>query len=253
MATEAEPYTAIPGFFEKSPGQLSARGGPMEYSPMVTAMARGALNLFFSDIIIEDADIERYILANPAVVVPTHRSKFDMSLMSYLGKICGEGQPYFLSKRENMEKPLKAKFFGKMRTFPIDRDMPGQNWSTIFAKWSKFALCDGAEFEGTEGFENLVDKPRKLVIFGEGTRKTGSVVETMFAGPLVAAKRNKALILPVGIAGTDQLGFRDFRSIAVVTVGEAYEVTDMRDTATLVERVQEQFDRANAILLERAE
>jgi 1-acyl-sn-glycerol-3-phosphate acyltransferase len=238
-----KPYTAIPGYFDKSPAELSCKGGPMEYSPLVTALARRTLNAAFSDIIIEDADVETYMQTGPAVVVPTHRSMLDMSILSHLGELSGEGQPYFLSKRENMDNPLTARFFGKMRTFPIDRDMPGQNWTSVLAKWSRFALSNGADY--ADKYPELVDKPRKEVIFGEGTRKKGPVVESMHNGPLIIAKRNKALILPVGIAGTDQFRLRDARGIAVVAVGDPFEVTNIKDDEILVVKVQEQFDLAN--------
>jgi 1-acyl-sn-glycerol-3-phosphate acyltransferase len=233
MSKLDKPYTAIPGYFDKSPQELTAPGEAMEYSKYVTAIGRSIVGAMVNQYFIEPEDLVRYQSVGPAVLVPPHRSTVDLSAMSELGVRSGEGQPYFLSKRENMNNPLTARFMGQMRTFPIGRDMDDPRWATIFGKWSRFALTD---------------EKMKLVIFGEGGRKDGPTVQEMFSGPLVAAKRNKVPIIPIGIYGTDAIKIRKGRFPVQVTVGEPYMVTDMKATEELRLKVQEQHDRANLLL-----
>ena len=239
--TYTKPYTAIPNYLEKTPEELACPGGPMEYSARFTHGVVSATGLLIADLFIDETEVERWQAAGPAVVVPNHRSFLDLTAIGKLGEMSGEGQPYFLSKRENMNNRISAKVYGKMRTFPIDRDMPGLEWQTALIRWCRFAVTSNVK---------LQKEAMKLVIFGEGERKKGRVVDDMFSGPLVAAKKNRVPILPIGIAGTDGVSLLNGRPSVVVAVGMPYEVSSIRDKELMIKRTQEQVDRAYAILEE---
>ncbi|MFT4532188.1 MAG: 1-acyl-sn-glycerol-3-phosphate acyltransferase [Candidatus Saccharimonadales bacterium] len=235
MTTDANPYKGIKNYLDREPRELCEPGHALSYSPAITGTARFITGLAVAEIIISPKSLENYASAGPAVVVPDHRSKFDLTAMGTLGNRGGEGQPWFLSKRENMEQRTMAFLYGKMRTFPMDRDMIDPRWRTMLMKMGKHILGSDEE-EGQQA--------SKLVIFGEGGRKEGAMVKEMMPGSLILAKKNDVPIIPVGIAGTDQRRIRDGRLTIVIEVGEPYEVGRIKDTDLLRDRVQEMKDSA---------
>lgn len=240
MTKEIVPYTAIPEFLNRTPQELSSPGKEMEFYPRLTAMARIATGSLVKEFIIEDKEIERYQNAGTCLVAPSHRSFLDITAVAELSERSGEGQPYFMSKRENMDNKLSAWFFGHMRTFPIDRDMADRRWQTAFMKWGRFAMGNDID----RGEQN-----KKMVMFPEGTRKEGDTIEELEQGTLVLAKRVGVPILPIGVY-TSHLGFTLKRPTLMVTVGEPFKA-GMRDLDLLAAKIQEQYDRAKFIIENR--
>ncbi len=232
MSEIIKPYTAIPDYLDKTPQELSAPGQPMEFSPEWTSFVRQATGKFVKRFIIDDQEIERYQQAGTALTTPSHRNFLDMTAMAELGELSGEGQAFFLSKRENMNNWLTARIFAPMRTFPIDREMTDPRWATAFIKWGRYAM-------GTDVKKGEQD--RKLVMFPEGTRKEGHHIEDLLPGTLVMARRLKVPVLPVGIA--TQREKKSPRPTVLVTVGEPFEA-GIKDLDVLAWKMQEQYDRA---------
>lgn len=233
MSKEPKPYTAIPDYFEKSPQELSAPGQPMEFSAEWTSFVRKATGLFVKRFIINEDETNRYQEAGTCLVTPSHRNFLDMTALAELAEVSGEGQAFFMSKRENMDNWLTARIFAPMRTFPIDRDMTDPRWATAFIRWGRFAM--GTDIENGE-------QDRKLVMFPEGTRKEGDLIEDLLPGTLILARKLKVPVLPIGIA--NQREKWSLRPTVLVAVGEPF-LPGRGDLDLLAEKMQEQYDRAN--------
>ena len=233
-----KPYTAIENYLDRTPRELTSAGKELEFSPFVTATVRIATSLAAHKILIDDQDIEQYKEAGTVVVAPTHRSFLDMAALAKLGKVSGEGQPYFMSKRENMENAFTVRLYGKMRTFPIDRDMSSDpRWQPMFLKWGRFVLGSNSD---------AGEQDMKLVIFPEGTRKDGDIVEDVLPGANLIARRNRVPMLPIGIVKGRVRGYHA-RPTVVVTVGEPFEAP-LRDLDIVASKLQEQYNRGLHIL-----
>ena len=100
--------------------------------------------------------------------------------------------------------------------------------------------------------EEVLHRGESMVMFPEGTRQYGPVVEAakMHAGPAFVAARAGVPIVPMGIAGTDRAmphGARWIRPVKVViVVGEPIvpPVVDGRVPRRLVDELTEEVRRA---------
>ena len=231
-------YNAIPGYFERTPQELTAPGEFMEYSELVTNISRTITGLAMN-VVIEDDEIRRYQEAGTVLVSPTHRSFLDITAMSLLSDMSGEGQPYFMSKRENMSNIVTAWLFSKMRTFPIenkiDKLSADSRWGIKFMQWGRFCLGDNLD----KGQQDS-----KLIMYSEGTRKTGDVVEDLEEGSYVLSRLCKVDVLPVGIYSSYygvMNTLRHGRPITYVAVGEPIKPKKLEE---IQESMQAQYDRA---------
>jgi 1-acyl-sn-glycerol-3-phosphate acyltransferase len=114
----------------------------------------------------------------PFIVSPVHRSNIDTPLVA---AVTGR-RIHYMGKQEMWKYKLSAAFFTAMGGFPVNRDAPGREW----LQRSVEALKTG------EG----------LVIFPEGTRRSGPIVEDMHEGAAYVSTKTGAPIIPVGIGGS---------------------------------------------------
>lgn len=118
---------------------------------------------------------------SPFIVVANHLSNNDPPLMSAV-----VGRPTaFLAKEELYDFPFVRQFCLYFGAISVDRDRPGP--STFKAVKKAF------------------EAGWNLGLFIEGTRsKTPGMLGTPHEGPAYFARANKALIVPVGLVGTDK-------------------------------------------------
>ena len=143
--------------------------------------------------------------------------------------------------------------------------------------WGKYRLADKF-FDALGGFpvnrgtadrdalrkcQTVLENGEPLVMFPEGTRQSGDVVQELYDGPSFVACRTGAPILPIGIAGAEDAlptGTKMLRPVKLVmVVGEPIPAPPIEPgarptrrqvkehTALLRTRIQEEFDRARAI------
>ncbi len=118
-----------------------------------------------------------------------------------------------------------------------------------------------ADREALRVCQEVLEQGEPLVMFPEGTRQSGPVVEKVFDGPAYLAARMKVPIIPVGIGGSELAmpkGSKLLRPVrTMVIVGEpihAEPSTTGRVTRSSVRRLSEQlraevqrlFDEAQA-------
>jgi 1-acyl-sn-glycerol-3-phosphate acyltransferase len=119
------------------------------------------------------------------ILAPNHSSYFDHYLVETV-LFSARGKPtWFLTKSEAFDKPISRFWHNVMRCIPVDRGRPT---AATLARIGQ-ALADG----------------RALVIYPEGTRGPGDRLLPFKDGAFWFAVRHDVAVIPVGIAGADQV------------------------------------------------
>lgn len=125
--------------------------------------------------------IEHLKTAPPVIIAPVHRSNLDSVIVGVLKG----GRLPTLSKASLFKfKPLGWWIAG-LGAIPLDRD--------------------AADREATTAARQVLDAGKPLMIFPEGSRKSGREISELFDGTAWIAAKAKAAIVPVGIAGTEAI------------------------------------------------
>jgi 1-acyl-sn-glycerol-3-phosphate acyltransferase len=118
--------------------------------------------------------------SGPFVVAPVHRSNIDFLLV---GALTGKRMRYIGKDSLWRWAPL-GRFISALGAFPVRRG--------------------AADREALRICMQVIENGEPLVMFPEGTRRTGPVVEEVFAGPAYVAARTGVPLVPVGIGGSEQ-------------------------------------------------
>lgn len=123
---------------------------------------------------------DRLPTVGPYVLCPVHRSLVDfmVAVMAVPRRI------RFMAKDSLWGMPRLGRFIESMGAFPVNRDHP-----------DRMALRRA---------EAAIALSEPVVMFPEGTRRRGSVVEDLHLGPAFVACRTRVPLVPVGIGGTDR-------------------------------------------------
>jgi 1-acyl-sn-glycerol-3-phosphate acyltransferase len=115
----------------------------------------------------------------PVILAPVHRSFADFGFTSF----CSRRKLFFMTK----DSMWKNKFLGRMLltlgAFPVHRE--------------------SADREALQRAEEVLLRGQVLVLFPEGTRRSGPVIEDLMEGAAFLSARTGAPILPIGIGGSD--------------------------------------------------
>lgn len=114
------------------------------------------------------------------IIAPVHRSYVDTLLAGYVTR----RRARYLAKEEIFAKPWAAKLFTSLGGFRVKRGAPDRE---------ALRLC-----------EQVLANGEPLVLFPEGTRRSGPVVEDLFGGAAWVALRANVPIVPVGIGGSER-------------------------------------------------
>ena len=117
--------------------------------------------------------------SGPFILSPVHRSNIDTPLVA----ACTSRKVHYMGKQEMWKYKLSAAFFTAMGGFPVNRG--------------------AADREALRTCVEYLTRGEPLVIFPEGTRRSGPVVEEMFEGAAYVATKTGAPIVPVGIGGSE--------------------------------------------------
>jgi 1-acyl-sn-glycerol-3-phosphate acyltransferase len=124
---------------------------------------------------------ERIPLSGPFILAPVHRSILDTPIAGALTR-------------------RRLRFMGK-----------DSMWKTRFGAWFLSSLGGFPVTRGTADREALrrcitvLEGGEPLVVFPEGERKSGPLVQPLFDGAVYIAARAKAPIIPVGIGGSERV------------------------------------------------
>lgn len=116
----------------------------------------------------------------PFVLAPVHRSNLDFLLAAFVAK----GRMRYMGKASLWKIGILGKFFTMLGAFPVHRGT---------ADRASLRTC-----------MQVIDNGEPLVMFPEGTRRSGDKVEDIFDGPAYVAARTGVPLVPVGIGGSDR-------------------------------------------------
>jgi 1-acyl-sn-glycerol-3-phosphate acyltransferase len=122
---------------------------------------------------------ENIPLSGPVLIAPIHRSNVDFAFTLFISP----RKVFFMAK----DGLFKIKWFG-----------------TLLAHLGAFPVHRSAQTdrESMKAAEEVLRQGQALVLFPEGTRKEGRVVETLNDGAMFIAARTGATVVPVGIGGS---------------------------------------------------
>ena len=115
------------------------------------------------------------------ILAPVHRSNVDFALTSILTR-----RPMRFMGKDSIwkSKPL-GRFVSMLGAFPVHRG--------------------SADRDALRACTDIVNGGSPLVMFPEGTRCTGPVIEELFDGTAFVASRTQVPIIPLGIGGSEAM------------------------------------------------
>jgi len=144
--------------------------------------------------------LENIPAEGPFILSPVHRSNVDTPLVSLMGSRALR----FMGKEAMWKLRLSDWFFTSMGGFPVSRGTPDR--------------------EALRACERLLADGQALVIFPEGTRRSGPVVNELYEGPAYLAAKLQVPIVPVGIGGSEGAmpkGAKGIRPVKIsIVIGE---------------------------------
>jgi 1-acyl-sn-glycerol-3-phosphate acyltransferase len=115
----------------------------------------------------------------PVILAPVHRSFADFGFASF----CSKRKLFFMTK----DSMWRSKFLGRLLlycgAFPVHRE--------------------SADREALQRAEEVLKRGQVLVLFPEGTRREGAVIEDLMEGAAFLSARTGAPIVPIGIGASD--------------------------------------------------
>lgn len=169
------------------------------------------------------------------IVAPVHRSNLDAPLIG------GVSRRRFraLSKESLFGNRLATAFMASIGAFPVRRG--------------------AADREAMRAAERILRSGEQMVVFPEGTRQKGPKVTGVFDGMSYLAHKTGAVVVPVGVAGTEEAmgtGRRlPRRTRVAICAGPPIRTPEgrmsrpelTRFSEMVAQRLQEVFDEAQAL------
>jgi 1-acyl-sn-glycerol-3-phosphate acyltransferase len=115
----------------------------------------------------------------PFILAPVHRSNIDFFLVAALTKT----RMRYMGKDSLWKSALLGRFIDALGAFPVRRG--------------------SADREALRICMQVIENGEPLVMFPEGTRREGDLVDEVFDGPAYVAARSGVPLVPVGIGGSD--------------------------------------------------
>jgi 1-acyl-sn-glycerol-3-phosphate acyltransferase len=115
----------------------------------------------------------------PVILAPVHRSFADFGFAAF----CSKRKLFFMTKDEMWKNKYLGKLLLTVGAFPVHRE--------------------SADREALQRAEEVLRQGQVLVLFPEGTRRAGAVVEDLMEGATFLSARTGAPIVPIGIGGSD--------------------------------------------------
>jgi 1-acyl-sn-glycerol-3-phosphate acyltransferase len=144
--------------------------------------------------------------SGPVILAPVHRSFMDFFVASEVTK----RKIFYMAKDDLWHSRLLGSFLDSVGAFPVNRS--------------------GTDRLALERAQDVLERGEVLILFPEGTRRAGPVVEELHEGAAFLAARTGAPIVPIGIGGTADAmpkGSKFVRPVKVhVVVGQPLEAPE---------------------------
>ena len=149
---------------------------PLAYR-FVTRTIRILGTLMFRPIVIGKENIPE---TGPVLIAPVHRSNVDFAFSVFMSR----RKIFFIAKDSLFKiKPIR-KFLLHLGAFPVNRE--------------------SADRDSMIASELVLQNGQALILFPEGTRKEGPIIEQLRDGAMFIAARTHSVVVPVGIGGSDK-------------------------------------------------
>jgi 1-acyl-sn-glycerol-3-phosphate acyltransferase len=123
---------------------------------------------------------EHIPMQGPVLIAPIHRSNVDFAFTLFMSK----RKVFFMAKDSLFRVPLLGPLIRHLGAFPVRRGSADRDSMTLA--------------------EEVLRRGYALVLFPEGTRKEGRPVLPLHDGAMFVAARTGAIVVPVGIGGSDR-------------------------------------------------
>jgi 1-acyl-sn-glycerol-3-phosphate acyltransferase len=176
-----------------TPATASASAGPTSGERFLYGIVRNACTGFARVFWRLDLVGREHVPATgPFILAPVHRSNIDTPLVSAVTR----RRLRYMGKDSLWKYRWSAWFFRTMGGFPVHRGTPDRE----AMRWAEEALAGG----------------EPVVMFPEGTRQEGPIVEHVLDGVAFVALRKGVPIVPVGIGNSDRAMPRGARTLRPV-------------------------------------
>jgi len=157
-------------------------GAPSRTTRIAYAIVRGLILTVAKAIgRVEVIGAEKVPAAGAFILAPVHRSNVDFALTSIITR-----RPMrYMGKDSIWKSRLLGRFVSMLGAFPVHRG--------------------SADRDALKACIDIVNGGSPLVMFPEGTRRTGPVVEDLFDGTAFVAARTRVPIVPMGIGGSEAM------------------------------------------------
>ncbi len=166
-----------------TPGVAPGRHQVFEVDPRRTALYRtervifaSVLGPWFRPKVVGKEHIPA---TGPVILAPVHRSFADFGFTAF----CTSRKLFFMTKDEMWKNKWLGRLLLSVGAFPVHRE--------------------SADREALQRAEEVLRRGQALVLFPEGTRRAGPVIEDLMEGAAFLAARTGAPIVPIGIGGSD--------------------------------------------------
>lgn len=172
----------------------------------------------------------------PAILAPSHRSMMDIPFLAMVTS----RRVRFMGKSSVFKLPVLGTLFSALGSFPVERD--------------------GSDFGPVRASLDILAAGELLAVYPEGTRQRGPTIQALQPGAAYLALRAGAPIVPVGIAGSEEIlrggrGRLPRFGRAAVVVGAPMlppERTTKAVPRALVDELSQQLHGALQLVFDRA-
>ena len=170
--------------------------GDKRSSLVVYRIVRGLVRrLLFPSLRLRSANVEVLDRPGPTILAPVHRSNLDSVLLAGL---C-DRRIRALGKESLFLVPVVKYFCAALGAIPVRR---GE-----------------ADRDALAAARTLLERNEAMIVFPEGGRQEGHDVRELFDGAAWLASRTGAVVVPIGISGTDAALPQHSRMLHRTTVG----------------------------------
>jgi 1-acyl-sn-glycerol-3-phosphate acyltransferase len=114
----------------------------------------------------------------PVILAPVHRSFMDFFAVSEVTR----RKIFYMTKEEMWKSPVLGAILDAVGAFPVHRE--------------------GADRLALDRAQDVLERGEVLILFPEGTRRAGPVVDGLHEGAAFLAARTGAPVVPIGVGGT---------------------------------------------------
>jgi len=134
------------------------------------------VNRAYWRVTVEGADVVP--ATGPVILAPVHRSNIDFLVVSEVTR----RKLFYMAKDSLWRSPRFGSFLESIGAFPVHRE--------------------GADRLALDRAQDVLERGEALILFPEGTRRSGPEVEELHEGAAFLAARTGAPIVPIGIGGS---------------------------------------------------